>query len=124
MPLVMLDWAKDGTAPMQVHLHQAYAHDAVLGPDTEKKMELVMCHYEAVLWVAVKDRAFSLGGFYKIDHIVPRSSSTMVVAPVPNAGNITTTVTNLGADNIENVIACLREGYIAMSCLRPTAGLV
>ena len=63
-PLVLQSWGRRECADdaRALHLQKAYAADAVVGPDAEKEMEAVMCHYEAVLRKAVEGKVFTLNG--------------------------------------------------------------
>jgi len=60
--LLVQDWAKrhSNETPMAYHLQQIYAADSMLGLNSEKWMELVMCHYEAILRIAQENKPFAL----------------------------------------------------------------
>eukprot|EP01124_Arcella_intermedia_P024272 TRINITY_DN4043_c0_g1_i5.p1 TRINITY_DN4043_c0_g1~~TRINITY_DN4043_c0_g1_i5.p1 ORF type:complete len:653 (-),score=114.49 TRINITY_DN4043_c0_g1_i5:14-1795(-) len=65
-PLLVQDWANRNSknSELAYHLQQVYAADATLGLDSEKKMEAVMYHYEAVLRTCLDDRPFKISTFY------------------------------------------------------------
>lgn len=54
--------------PIAYHLQQLYDADACLDQDSEKKMEAVMYHYEAVLRLAQAGAKFNLGSFFHTEH--------------------------------------------------------
>lgn len=69
-PLLINHWAqkKCEIHPIAYHLQQLYDADACLDRDSEKKMEAVMYHYEAVLRIAQSGAIFTLGRFFHTDH--------------------------------------------------------
>mmetsp|Transcript_37094 Transcript_37094/g.80616 ORF Transcript_37094/g.80616 Transcript_37094/m.80616 type:complete len:687 (-) Transcript_37094:12-2072(-) len=115
-PLMLQFWAKNikfqVPNAMQFHLSQIYDADAVLGPNTEKRMEALMFHYEAVLRVALAGEPFSLTDFYRGGY-VDSTLSTKVTAILPSVGNIVMNVDNFQGK--EQVLGLLRQGWIVVS---------
>jgi len=70
-PLLVQDWATRRSAryPIAYHLQQLYAADAALDLDSEKNMEPLMYHYEAVLRIAQQGKPFRLHSFYHSSNI-------------------------------------------------------
>ena len=83
-PLVLQWWAQTHAeeSPIAHHLQLAYEYDAELGQDSEKSMEGLMYHYEAVLRLATEGKPFSLQSFYKSKHIGFEFADRMVSAKV------------------------------------------
>jgi hypothetical protein len=71
--LLVQDWAtRHGQdIRMAYHLQQIYAADSILGLKSEKWMELVICHYEAVLRIAQEKQQFQLCSYYPTPYIMP-----------------------------------------------------
>ena len=112
-PLILQDWAKKSCkTPLGFHLQQAYAADAVLGADTEKKMEPLMYHYEAVLRKAAEGKTFTLKQFYKSEHVSPKSVASEVKAKVPAQDRLVEFVQDFSD---ARVLELLRTGFIVVS---------
>ncbi|CAE7829071.1 unnamed protein product, partial [Symbiodinium sp. KB8] len=113
-PLILQDWAeKSCRTPLGFHLQQAYAADAVLGLDTEKKMEPLMYHYEAVLRKASEGKTFTLKQFYKSEHSSQSFTDKRVTAPVPERDNLVELVTDFS--DRTRVLEFLQTGFMVVS---------
>ena len=95
------------------HLHKVYVNDAMLGPYSAKRMEAVMCHYEAVLRKAAQGRRWFLKDFYKSKHIGAHFKDLRVTARVPDGKELVRTVKDF-SDGIE-LHELLDEGFIVVS---------
>ena len=114
-PLVLRDWARRNAndRSLAYHLQQAYAADAVLGSDTEKKMESLMYHYEAVLRKASEGKTFTLKLFYKSEHVSPTLVASEVKAKVPAQDTLVEYVKDFSDQ--ARVLELLRTGFIVVS---------
>ena len=114
-PLVLWDWARRNADDrgLAYHLQQAYAADAVLGADTEKKMEALMYHYEAVLRKALEGKNFTLNDFYKSAHTSDNLWQSEVTARVPNASQLVRSVKDFS--KAKDVLRLLETGFIVVS---------
>ena len=113
-PLILQDWAgKSCRTPLGFHLQQAYAADAVIGSDTEKKMEPLIYHYEALLRKASGGKTFTLKQFYKSEHSSQSFDDKRVTAPVPERDNLVELVMDFS--NHTRVLEFLRTGFIVVS---------
>ena len=72
-PLVLCDWARQRyikkKSPLAYHLQKAYESHAGLGEGSEKRMEGLMFHYEAVLRIALEGKPIALNKFYTTDYM-------------------------------------------------------
>ena len=114
-PLVLRDWARRNAndRSLAYHLQQAYAADAVLGSDTEKKMEPLMYHYKAVLRKASEGKTFTLKRFYKSEHVSPTLVASEVKAKVPAQDTLVEYVKAFSDQ--ARVLELLRTGFIVVS---------
>lgn len=117
-PILMQVWADTNvgnlsSCPLAFHLQQVYSHDAILGRGAEKKMEGLLFHFEAVLRLATEGREFTLGGFYKTEHICAKLRDTIVTAPLPPDGTVIREVPDF--TDMDFIIAHLTDGYIMVS---------
>ena len=114
-PLLLQDWARrhNTNDSLAHHLQQVYAHDAVLGADSEKKMEPLMYHFEAVLRIASKGAPFAFGKFYKSRHIGKKFKAMNVSAILSLDDDQVKFVDNF--ESIDEVIRLLGLGYIVVS---------
>lgn len=113
-PLILQDWAgKRCKTPLGFHLQQAYAADALLGSDTEKKMEPLMYHYEAMLRKASEGKTFTLKQFYKSEHVSPKLAALEVKAKVPAQDRLVEFVKDFSEK--ARVLELLRTGFIVVS---------
>ena len=103
------------------HLQQAYAHDAVLGDGTEKKMEGLLYHYEAVLRKAVEGQTFTLKQFYQSKHCGERFEDLEVKAPVPKRTDLVERLPNFQDE--KRVLGQLKQGFIVVSDLQNEVGI-
>jgi hypothetical protein len=86
-PLLVQDWARrlSNIYPIAFHLQQLYDADACLDQDSEKNMEAVMYHYEAVLRIAQDGKPFFLVDFFHSEHVDSKFKIN-VTAPLPSIG--------------------------------------
>ncbi|CAJ1361539.1 unnamed protein product [Effrenium voratum] len=111
-PLILQDWAgKSCRTPLGFHLQQAYAADALLGSDTEKKMEPLMYHYEALLRKASEGKTFT--EFYKSEHVSPKLVGLEVKAKVPAQERLVEFVKDFSEQ--ARVLELLQTGFIVVS---------
>ena len=122
-PLVLHHYATTYAKDVSLcfHLQQAYAHDAVLGDGTEKKMEGLLYHHEAVLRKAVEGQTFTLNQFYRSKHCGEKFRDLWVKAPVPPATGLVKQVQNL--QNQELVLDNLNSGFIVVSDCQNEVGV-
>ena len=113
-PLILREWARrNATRSLAYHLQQAYAADAVLGLDAEKKMEPLMYHYEAVLRKASEGKTFTLKQFYKSEHVSDQLVASAVKAKVPAQDTLVEYVKDFSDQ--ARVLELLRTGFIVVS---------
>ena len=114
-PLVLRDWARRNANDRSLvyHLQQAYAADAVLGLDAEKKMEPLMYHYEAVLRKASEGKTFTLKQFYKSKHVSDQLVASAVKAKVPPQDTLVEFVKDFSDHT--RVLGLLQTGFIVVS---------
>ena len=114
-PLVLRDWARRNAndRSLAYHLQQAYAADAVLDSDTEKKMESLMYHYEAVLRKALEGKNFTLNDFFKSARTSDNLWQSEVTMKVPNASQLVRSVKDFS--KAEDVLRLLETGFIVVS---------
>jgi len=109
------DWArKNDRSEIASHLVQLYQFDGCLEGDSEKKLEAVMYHYEALLRHVQAGRSFRLSKYFCFDQTrrfakVPN----FVTAPVKNAGGILSFVQNF--DDTDEILKLLKAGCIVVS---------
>ena len=122
-PLLIQSWAKKHlkTQAIAYHLNNVYANDAILGSHTEKMMEAVMYHYEAVLRKTVEGRYFSLQSFYKSQHIGEKLKTMEVSAKVPSGTNLVENVNDFS--DVGRVLELLNGGYIVVSKFHSEFGI-
>ena len=122
-PLVLHHYAATYAKDLSLcfHLHQAYAHDAMLGKFAEKDMEGLLYHYEAVLRKAVEGQTFTLSQFYRSKHCGEKFRDLWVKAPVPPATGLVKQVQNL--QNQELVLDNLNSGFIVVSDCQNEVGV-
>ena len=116
-PLILWEWARrNANRSLAYHLQQAYAADAVLGADTEKKMEPLIYHYEALLRKASEGKTFTLKQFYKSEHVSDQLVASAVKAKVPPRDRLVEFVTDFS--DYTRVLELLRTGFIVVSAFR------
>ena len=123
-PLLLQDWAgsraKDGSS-LAFHLKEAFRCDALLGFGTEKKMEGLLYHYEAVLRKAVEGKTFTLKQFYRSKHCGERFVNWEVKAPVPKQTELVERVPDF--QDQKRVLGKLNSGFIVVSDCQNEVGV-
>ena len=123
-PLLLQDWAgrraKDGSS-LAFHLKEAFRCDALLGFGTEKKMEGLLYHYEAVLRKAVEGQTFTLKQFYQSNHCGERFENVRVKAPVPEQTDLVERLPDFQDKN--SVLGKLKQGFIVVSDFQREVGV-
>ena len=118
-PLVLCDWARQRyikkKSPLAYHLQKAYESDAGLGEGSEKRMEGLMFHYEAVLRIALEGKPIALNKFYTTDYMGTKfKRMRRLVAALPtDGGDIIVFVKDFG--DIDAVIKLQEEGVTVVS---------
>ena len=116
LPLLLHDWAerraKDGSS-LAFHLQQAYRKDVLMTFGTEKRMEALLYHYEAVLRKAVEGQTFTLKQFYQSNHCGKELEDLEVKAPVPKGTDLVERVPEIQDEEL--VLSKLREGFIVVN---------
>ena len=120
-PLLLQDWAGRDGSSLAFHLKRAYRCDALLGFGTEKKMEGLLYHYEAVLRKAVDGQTFTLKQFYQSKHCGERFGNWEVKAPVPKQTELVESVPDF--QNQELVLGKLNSGFIVVSDFQNEVGV-
>jgi hypothetical protein len=123
LPLLLQDWAQRKALAFTIahHLDNVYAHDAVLGDGTEKKMEALMYHYEAVLRKAVEGKTFRMSDFYASKHVRGDLCNLIVSADLPNSKDLVAVVEDFSAEG--QVLQLLQCGFIVVSQRRDEIGV-
>jgi hypothetical protein len=113
-PLLLQDWACKycSNNALAYHLQQLYHYDALLDQNTEKYMEAVMYHYEAVLRVAQGSQQFTLRSFYRTEHVNPNLFNDFVTVEIPTTTSVVVPVSNFMDTKILN---SLEGGMIVVS---------
>ena len=123
-PLLLQDLAgrraKDGSS-LAFHLKQVYRCDALLGFGTEKKMEGLLYHYEAVLRKAVEGQTFTLKQFYQSKQFGKRFLNLRAKAPVPEQTDLVERVPDFQDE--ERVLGKLNSGFIVVSDCQNEVGV-
>jgi len=116
-PLMLQSWSAGATrqsqTPMRWHLSQVYDADAVLGPNTEKKMEGLMFHYEALLRIGLNGEELPLREFYVGGDIDSKFGPRQVRAPLPSQTDLIVEMPNF--KDMDTVLERLRAGWIVVS---------
>jgi len=115
-PLLIQQWACDhcDKKPLAYHLQQLYHYDALLDQNTEKYMEAVMYHYEAVLRIAQGGQQFILRTFFRTQHLKESLFSATVVSGLPNTIP-TNVVVSVSSFLDETILPSLESGLIVVS---------
>jgi hypothetical protein len=126
-PLRLQQWAAKHSKDvgLATHLNCAYQADAVVGNDTEKFMEHVMYHFEAVLRLSIgAGKTFTLGSYFKSVHMPMKWKNSIVSVKVPTTTQpIVDTVESFGKDSFSEVIDNLKKGYIVVSKAHSEVGV-
>ena len=122
-PLVLHHYAATYAKDLSLcfHLQSAYAYDGMLGFGTEKKMEGLLYHYEAVLRKAVEGQTFTLKQFYQSKHCGERFENLRVKAPVPEQTDLVERVPDF--QDQELVLGKLNSGFIVVSDFQNEVGV-
>jgi len=117
-PLVLCEWARQcyikDKSPLAYHLQKAYEFDAGLGEGSEKRMEGLMFHYEAVLRIALAGKPIELRKFYVTNYIGNNFKTLSLVGALPtNAGSLVEFVQDFR--DMDFVINLLEKGKIVVS---------
>lgn len=116
-PLLVQEWAyqHQNDSAYGQHLNGLFDADLIVDQNTEKFMEAVMYHYEAVLRKSLKGTEFSLKSFYKSEHIGSDFQNMLVKARIP--GDQETSLVQYVADftDTEYIRRLLDYGYIVVS---------
>jgi hypothetical protein len=119
-PLLLHEWARKHQFLIYgYHLSQLFDADLGLDNYTEKYMEPVMYHYEAVLRKAMEGEQFDLRLFYKTDHYC--MAPVIVTAKVPNSTSLVCQIEDF--EDIETVLGLLRDGFIVVSKANSEVGV-
>ena len=120
-PLLLQDWAGRDGSSLAFHLKEAFRCDALLGFGTEKKMEGLLYHYEAVLRKAVEGQTFTFKQFYQSKHCGKRFEDLEVKAPVPKRTDLVERLPNF--QDQERVLSNLKQGFIVVSDCQNEVGV-
>ena len=115
-PLVLSWWAQKNkkSSRLATHLCHAYEFDAELAEGSEKRMEGLMFHYEAVLRIALEGKPIALNKFYVTDYIGTKFKTIRrLVAALPTDGGMIEFVKDFG--EIDAVIKLLEQGVMVVS---------
>lgn len=124
-PLLLHQWAvkskrNHNQSTYGHHLMHLFDADLILDDDTEKFMENVMYHYEALLRKSMDGKHFTLQDFYRSQNIGVALGE--VSATVPNtASNLVRYVDNF--DDSDLILTLLREGFIVVSKKKSEVGV-
>lgn len=120
-PILMQTWADSADSKLAFHLRQAYAADAFLTLGTEKKMEDLLFHFEAVLRVSLAGQCFFLKDFYNTKHLSQELGLTTVRAELPSGNEVVVRVDNFA--DMTRISVLLKSGFIVVSNLQAEAGI-
>ena len=120
-PLLLQDWAGRDGSSLAFHLKEAFRCDALLGCGTEKKMEGLLYHYEAVLRKAVEGQTFTLKQFYQSKHCGERFEDLEVKAPVPKRTDLVERLPDF--QDKKRVLDNLNSGFIVVSDCQNEVGV-
>jgi hypothetical protein len=122
-PLLLQQWAHDNAQTTYGHhLGALFEADLILDSDSEKHMEAVMFHYEAVLRKSMNGKTFSLSDLYKSKHIGETFKDRVVSAPVPpNTVSLVRFMANF--NDIDETLRLLRSGFVVVSKAHSEAGV-
>jgi hypothetical protein len=116
LPILLQSWAEKYVQPvprLASHLSMVYAMDSQLAAGSEKSMEGLMCHYEAVLRLTNNGKRFRFPGFYKTKNVGTKLAQRELTARVPDEGSLVTKVDNL--KNLDEVLTLLNQGRLVVS---------
>lgn len=116
LPLLVQHWStqpENDASAFAFHLKNFFEADLTFGAHSEKQMEPVMCHFEAVVRKAMDGNKFDLTDFYKSEHIMTGFQFSMVTATVPQANKLVRHVKDFS--NVTQILGLLSFGYIVVS---------
>jgi len=115
-PLVLSWWAQENqqSSSLAEHLCRAYEFDAELAAGSEKRMEGLMFHYEAVLRIALEGKPIELSKFYVTDYIGATYQDMLLVGALPAGGGSLVRFVQDFSD-MDLVIDLLKKGKIVVS---------
>ena len=123
-PLVLCEWARrcQKRSRLALHLQKAYEYDAQLGEGSEKRMEGLMYHYEAVLRIALDGKPICLKEFYKTDFIGDQFKYMSLVAALPEG---TSSLVEFVKDfsDMKHVTGLLKKGITVVSTKQVEVGV-
>ncbi|CAE7570495.1 unnamed protein product [Symbiodinium microadriaticum] len=116
-PLVLSWWAQKNkkSSRLATHLCHAYEFDAELAEGSEKRMEGLMFHYEAVLRIALEGKPIALNKFYTTDYIGMKFKTMPVLVAAPPTGGRKMVEFVKDFVEIDAVIKLLEEGVTVVS---------
>jgi hypothetical protein len=114
-PLLLQNWAKENqSSTFGYHLHRLFNADLVLAGDSEKSMEAVMFHYEALLRKATEGETFSLRSLYDTPHLAEALETKILTSIIaPDGASGVAYVDNF--EDVEATIQKLTNGWILVS---------
>jgi hypothetical protein len=126
-PLRLQQWAAKHSKDvgLATHLNCAYQADAVVGNDTEKFMEHVMYHFEAVLRLSIgAGKTFTLGSYFKSVHMPPERFGEKVSLAIPHRDQkIVVDYPNFANSNFDAILGNLKAGFIVVSKAHSEVGV-
>ena len=123
-PLLLQHWAEryQKSSAYGYHLNQLFDADQIVGKDTEKFMEAIMYHYEAVLRLSLRGSSFTLASFYKSKHVGAEFKDVEVTARVPAAApQLVKRVENF--TDLELILGFLETGFLVVSDVHGEKGI-
>ena len=123
-PLVLYEWARQcyTRSRLALHVQRAYEYDAELSEGSEKRMEALMYHYEAVLRIALEGKAIDLSKFYKTKFIGKKFQSMSLVAALPTDGSDLVKFVD-EFSQVDLVIRLLKKGITVVSRKQAEIGI-
>ena len=109
---MLCEWARQcyikNKSPLAYHLQKAYELDAGLGEGSEKRLEGLMFHNEAVLRIALEGKPIELSKLYLTGYIGDNFKTMLLVGALPQGGGrLVEFVTNFS--NMDFVIDLLKR---------------
>ena len=121
-PLLLHQWALENKrSTYGHHLSELFDADLILDSNTEKFMEAVMYHYEAVLRKSMDGKEFDLKDFYRTENVGDNFKQRIVTAKVPPAIDLVRVVKDF--QDMDEVLRHLRAGFLAVSNLQNEKGV-
>jgi len=121
-PLLLHQWAlQNKRSTYGYHLSELFDADLILDSNTEKFMEAVMYHYEAVLRKSMVGKSFDLKDFYQTENLGGNFKQRTVTAKVPPAIDLVRVVKDF--QDMDEVLRHLCEGFLVVSNLQNEKGV-